>query len=227
MANWWMPSRVRPSSTRRAPAGSRFPRCASWRALARWGPAACAWWSVRRRPAVSRLHHSGAGRHVGDHHLPAAVALSPHDRRVAAGGAQSRLRGLRGQRALRAAGDGVLHGRHQRALRLQLSAPGGRCLASPFRARPQPLHPVHPLRSHLRRNRRSARVGDGGPRHPRPHRFRSESEVGQRDHLHQLRQMRAGVPDRRFGREGQGGGRDGAVRRRLSPHLARRRGADV
>ncbi len=167
--------------------------------------------ALRRRPAVSRLHHSGPGRHVGDHHLSPAVALSPHDRRAAAGGAQSRLRGLRGQWTLRVAGHGVHHGHHQRALRLQLPAPAGGCLASPLRARPQPLHPVHALRSHLRRDRRSACVGDGGARHSRPHRFRPEPEVGRRQHLHQLRQVRAGVPHRRSGRKGQSGGGDGAI----------------
>ena len=76
---------------------------------------------LRRRPPVPRLHHAGAGRHVGDHHFAPAVALPPHDHRTAAGGAQPCLRGLRGQRSLRIAGHGVLPGHHQRALRLQLS----------------------------------------------------------------------------------------------------------
>ncbi len=83
-------------------------------------------------------------------------------------------------------------------------------IASALRARPQPLHPVHALRAHLRRGGRRARVGDGCARHPRPHRLRPEPEVGRRAHLHQLRQVRAGVSDRRARGERQGGGGDDA-----------------
>ena len=77
--------------------------------------------ALGRRPPVSRLHHAGAGRHVGHDQFAQAVALPAHHHRTAAGRAQPRLRRVRLQRSLRIAGHGVLDGHHQRALCLQLS----------------------------------------------------------------------------------------------------------
>ena len=78
-------------------------------------------------------------------------------------------------------------------------APEGRggCLASALHARSQPLHPVRALRAGLRRDRRSAYLGRDGPRHGRAHHRRHERAVGQFGELHQLRQVRARVSDRR------------------------------
>ena len=134
--------------------------------------------ACRHGSPVSRLHHAGAGRDVGGHQLAAAVTLSPHDRRTAAGGTQSRLRGLRGQRSLRTAGHGVRHGHHQRALRLQLPPPARGPSHPALRARPQPLHSVHALCAHLRRNRRRARVGGGRRAASRADRLRTQPANG-------------------------------------------------
>ena len=183
--------------------------------------------ALRGRPAVPCLHHAGAGRHVGRHHFGPAVALPPHDHRVAAGGTQSRVRGVRRQRTLRVAGHGVHHGHHQRALCLQLPPPAGRSVPSALRARPQPLHPVHALRAHLRRDRGSARVGDDLARHSRPHRSRPEPEVGRGEHLHQLRQVRAGLSHRALWRRRAKRWRRWCGRRTPITALAHRRGAAV
>ena len=90
-------------------------------------------------------------------------------------------------------------------------APAGRHLASPLRARSQPLRPLLPLRPRLRRDRRRPRLGHRRARHQLPVGLRSRSSVGRVRELHQLRQMRPGLPDRRPGGEGpRGRGNDQA-----------------
>ena len=69
-------------------------------------------------------------------------------------------------------------GRHQRALRLQLSQAVGGPVASAIRARSQPVHPVHALRAGVRGTGRRARLGDHCARHSRARGQRSQPEVG-------------------------------------------------
>ena len=76
---------------------------------------------VRHRPAAARLHHAGAGRHVGDDQFAQADRVPAHGGRAAAGRAQSRVRGVRFERALRAAIHGAIARRDARALPVQLS----------------------------------------------------------------------------------------------------------
>ena len=134
------------------------------------------------------------------------------------GGAQSRLRGMRLQWSLRAAVHGARDGHHQRALRLQLS-------------RSLSVDMSHP-RFVLDHNRcilctrcvrvcaevEGAHVWEVVARgiHARIVQ-RPEPEVGRRENLHQLWQVRPGLPDGRAGRKGQGGGRDGQAPRQGSP----------
>ena len=54
---------------------------------------------------------------------------------------------------------------------------GGR-LARALRHRPQPLHPVHPLRPRLRRDRGRAYLGCDGPRHRLQSHHRSQPTMG-------------------------------------------------
>ncbi len=81
-------------------------------------------------------------------------------------------------------------------------------LARAVRTGPQPLHPLHALRAGLRRDRGRAHLGRDGPRRQQPGNHRPQSAVGHKQKLHQLRQVRAGLPDRRALRKGQGCGRD-------------------
>ena len=60
-----------------------------------------------------------------------------------------------------------------------------------------------------------------------PHRARPEPEVGMAPELHQLRQMRAGMPDRRVGRERVKRWKRWCAPARPSRALARRRGVGV
>ncbi len=64
--------------------------------------------------------------------------------------------------------------------------------------RPQPLHPVHTLRACLRRDRRRPRLGRHGARGKQPCDYRPQPGLGDEPQLHELRQMRPGVPDRRL-----------------------------
>jgi ferredoxin len=77
-----------------------------------------------------------------------------------------------------------------------------------FRAGPQPLHPVLALRANVRRDRGRSCLGYLRPRHPIAPGFRVEAALGRGHELHQLRQVRPSLPDRRNGREGLGGRRD-------------------
>ena len=78
-----------------------------------------------------------------------------------------------------------------------------------LRPRSQPLHPVHPLCTCLRRTGGRTRLGTYFTGDPRPHRQRDERELGQSLELHELWQMRACLPNRRPGRKGLGCRRDG------------------
>ena len=89
-----------------------------------------------------------------------------------------------------------------------------RHVAPTLRARSQPLHSVHTLCASLRRNRGRTCLGSHFARHSRPGCQRAEREMGTRHHLHQLRQVRAGLPYRRAGRKRQGRGGDGEEDRR-------------
>ena len=82
-------------------------------------------------------------------------------------GAQPHLRGVRGQQPLRAAGPRP--GAGGRPLRAAGIEPASRRRRQPpaVRCRPQPLHPVHPLRAGLRRDRGRAHLGRDGPRRRR------------------------------------------------------------
>ena len=81
--------------------------------------------------------------------------------------------------------------------------PRGRIPCS-LRARPQPLHFMHALCAHLRRDRRRARVGYRIAAAFMPALFADLNEKwGQAEHLYGLRQMREGVPYRRAGRKGE------------------------
>ena len=107
------------------------------------------------------------------------------------------------------------------------AAAGGH-LARALRARPQPLHPLHALRAGVRRGGGRPRLG----RQPRAAsssraRQRAEPAVGRVAKLHQLRQVRAGLPHRRAGREGLRRGRDDQDAMRRVSRLAARRGGSV
>ena len=114
------------------------------------------------------------------------------------------MRGVRLLRPLRAADAGAGARRHPRPLQLQLPAARGRHHAPALRARPQPLRAVLALRPGVRRDRGRLRLERVRPRHPVAPGERAEAAVGRGEDLHQLRQVRAGLPHRRHGREGLG-----------------------
>ena len=144
---------------------------------------------------------------------PTAPGL-PQDRpRAPVLRAQPRLRRVRLLRPLRAADPGPGPRRDAHPLPVQLPAARGRHLAPALRARSQPLHPLLALRPRVRRDRGRPRVGHGRPRHPVAARLRAEAAVGRGDELHELRQVRHGLPDRRDGREGLGSRGDDEDRR--------------
>ena len=128
-------------------------------------------------------------------------------------GAQSPVRRVRLQQPLRAAGHGAAPGRDQRALPLRVSQAAGGRFPRALRARPQPLHPVHALRAGVRGGGGRARLGRQPARHHEHHRVRHGQAVGRVQELHQLRQVRAGVPHRRAGRKGIRRRGDGEARR--------------
>ena len=92
--------------------------------------------------------------------------------------AQPRLLGVRGQRPLRAAGPGGRAGHGPRPLRVPVPACDGGRHPRALRHRPQPLHPLHPLRARLRRDRGRAHLGRGRPRHELARHHRPEPAVG-------------------------------------------------
>ncbi len=87
-------------------------------------------------------------------------------------------------------------GHHACAFRLQLSPADGGRVSPAIRAGPQPVHPVHPLRTSVRGSGGRARVGHHLPWHPCPPDSRTQPEVGRSDQLHEFRQVYPGVPDR-------------------------------
>src|SRR5208337_4772125 len=90
---------------------------------------------------------------------------------------------------------------------------GRRFVASALRSRPEPLHFVHTMRACLRGARRRARLGSDFARHSFPDCRRSQPELGRRERMHELRQVRASVPDRSAGGKGLGRRRDGQEKR--------------
>ena len=166
---------------------------------------------LRRRPAAAGLHHPGAGRHVASPPTPTKLqryrrialellfAERNHYCAVCVSNGHCELQTL-------AQKLGVT------SVRYPYSYPklAGGCLAPALRARPQPLHPVHALRAGVQRSGGRARVG----RHVRAAFTRRlvcemNQPWGESRELHQLRQVRAGLPHRRAGREGMGGRGDG------------------
>ncbi len=99
------------------------------------------------------------------------------------------VRGLRFQRALRIAESFADAEHDARTFRLPVSATGGGWIARTLRAGPQPLHPVHPLRAGLRRNRGRAYLGPSGPGRKCPGDHGPESALGRFGNLHELRQV--------------------------------------
>ena len=73
----------------------------------------------------------------------------------------------------------------------------GRRQPRAVRHRPQPLHPLHPLRAGLRRDRRGPHLGRRRRGAQRPRHHRHEPALGHIADLHVVRQVRAGLPDRR------------------------------
>ena len=87
--------------------------------------------------------------------------------------------------------------RRPRPLRLPQPELRGRRLARALRPRPQPLHPLHPLRPGLRRDRGGPHLGRRRPRDDVAGHHRPAPALGDVDHLHLVRQVRDGLPDRR------------------------------
>ena len=185
------------------------------RAVATSAPAASAWsrsqGSRKLQPACLTAGRGGHGGH--DRHAERLQSYRRHDRRAALRRAEPRLLGLRVERPLRAAGPG--------ATRLGMDHVRF-ALPAPDAARSTPSH----RRFGIDHNRcilctRCVRVCDEiegahtwdvagrGAELARHHRPRTQPWGESRD-LHQLRQVRAGLPDRRALREGRGRGRDGA-----------------
>ena len=177
------------------------------------------------RPAAARLHDARPQRHVGHHRFGESGSSSADGVGVAVRRAQPHLRRVRVERPLRVAGPGAEAGPHPRPLPLQLSASAGGHFASPLRARPQPLRSLLPLRPRLRRDRRRPRLGHRRARHQLPVGLRSRSSLGRIRELHQLRQMRSGLPDRRSGGEGLCGRGNDQAERPSSAQLAAKREA--
>src|SRR5450759_3337171 len=176
--------------------------------------------SFRRGAPGAGLHHSRARRPGGRHQLAAAPVLSEDRPRTAVGRAQPHLCRVRRLGSLRVADAGAGPRRDVRPLPIQLPATYGRHHAPALRARPQPLRAVLALRPHLRRDRGRARLGHGRSRHRNAAGLRVKAAVGRGRVLHKLRQVRAGLPYRRDGREGLGGrGDDEASGGREPPGL--------
>ena len=79
---------------------------------------------------------------------------------------------------------------------------GGRVGQIP-RPRPQPLHPVHPLRAHLRGNGRHPHARYFQSRREQPRRRGPRRDVRHVGHLHELRRVRRGVSHRGAVRQGR------------------------
>ena len=85
----------------------------------------------------------------------------------------------------------------------QTPALADRRLAPALRPRQQPLRPLPALRARLRRGRGRPHLGRDGPRRSAPGHHRPQRALGPVAELHELRQVRAGLPDRRPLREGR------------------------
>ena len=168
----------------------------------------------RGRPPAARLHDAGAERHVGHHQFRQPGAQPADGARTAVHRAQPHLRRLRLQRPLRIAVVGADPWRDPCRPAVQFPAPAGRRVASALGARPQPLHPLLALRARLRRDRGRACLGHLRARHQLDAGGRTQPAMGRGAVLHQLRQVRAGLPDRRAGRERPGGRGDDQAQQR-------------
>jgi bidirectional [NiFe] hydrogenase diaphorase subunit len=166
-------------------------------------------------PPVSRGH--GPCRPT-----PRSCSATAAPGRTAVRRAQPRLLGLRLQRPLRAAMAGA-----DDAASTMCACP----TATPATRgqqprdvprRPQPLRALHPLRARLRRDRGRPHLGHHGPRQRVPGHHRPGQALGRQRHLHQLRQVRAGLPDRRLVKQGTSVG-EMVKDQHFLPILARRR----
>ncbi len=176
------------------------------------------------RPPAARLHHPGPARHVGHHQLgpPAQHRLMALELLFIERNHICAVCVSNGHCELQALAQTL--GSPTSATPTTAPPAGGR-VASALRPRPQSLHPVHALRAGLRRDRGGARLGHRRPRHrldgwwPNSNRPWGESRI-----LHQLRQMRPGLPDRRAGREGPCGRGDDQAATTPSPDWPARKG---
>jgi hypothetical protein len=125
--------------------------------------------------------------------------------------AEPRLRGLRVERPLRAAGLAQELGVTTCATPTTTRAAGGH-LPPALRPRPQPLRALHAVRAGVRRDRGRLRVGRRRARHPVALVSELDRPWGEARDLHELRQVRAGLPHRRAGREGLRGRGDDQAR---------------
>ena len=158
---------------------------------------------VRRRTAAARLHHAGAGRHERHHQL---AKSSPHYRRIA-------IEFLFAERNHICA---VCVSNNHCELQAMAQRLGVTSVRYPYAYPKLPVDLSHE-RYVLDHNRcilctrcvrvcaevEGAHVWDVSSRGIRSHgRLRPEPAVGPVDELHQLRQVRAGLPHRRAGRKG-------------------------
>ena len=153
--------------------------------------------------AAARLHDPGRRGHGGDRTLGAARRVPADDRRAAVRRAQPRLLGVRGQRPLRAAGPGRAPGRRPRSscrlsTRTSASTPPTRCSRSTTTA----ASCAPAACGSATRSRAPTPGTSWAAASTRGSITDLGTAVGRVDDLHQLRQVRPGLPDRRAVREG-------------------------
>ena len=199
-------------------------RCATWKASASGAPAGCAWsksraadrWSPPARRASPKGWRSSPNTERLQKYRRMIVELLFAERNhvcsVCVSNGHCELQDL-------AQECGVDHVRvPYRNARLQR-----RCVPRPVSSRSQSLRALHSLRARLRRNRRGSHLGRDGTRHRLPGDHRSESALGRKRLLHELRQMRPGLSDRRLGQAGTSAG-EMEKDRHFLPYLSRMRG---
>ena len=222
-------ARARPSSRWPAPAASTSPRSATWKASAPWAPAACAWW---RSPASAAC-------------CPPAPRRCRTACRVTTN--SEKLHALPPDRARAPASPSATTSAPSASPTATASCrPWRRAWASPTSAirtttRSLPVDVSHP-RFVLDHNRcilctrcvrvcdevEGAHVWDVSARGIRSRDgLRPEPALGRGAQLHQLRQVRAGLPHRRAGREGLRASRKWPSRIATCQRLAARRGGHV